>query len=126
MKLSDAQIGCLVWVFHASILTWGATATVGHIHQGTLKALIRRGLVQCNPTNHRYAVTTPEGEKLVLEHYHHKVVDMQVKMFGWSKPPLVVEDTLKRLPLKHLPIYLTHEHRGVRALAKEVMKQRCN
>lgn len=87
----------------------------------TLQALIKRKLVRYHPADLTRVIPTAAGCELVLTHYHHHVIDLSVNTFGWSVPPIVVEETLRRMPLVNLPMYLTHKDVRVRALARGVM-----
>lgn len=119
MKLSEAQIRDLIWIFYMSCI--GCTKA-SRMNQRTLQALIKRKLVRYHPADYQRVTLTAAGNKLVLTHYHHHVINMSVNVFGLSYPPIVVEETLRRMPSANLPVYLTHKNLRIRELARRAIE----
>lgn len=92
------------------------------VPKNTLRSLINRKLVQYHAVDCEQVVPTTLGRTLVLTLYHDRVVDLSVSTFGLSVPPIVVEETLARVSLEQLPIYLTHKESRVREIARRVME----
>lgn len=122
MKLNKRQLHEMIWIFSGS--TSNGSCNVGSIHLGTLKALERRGMIQFTSEDKDRVMLTPEGEKLLFSDYHHVVIDFKLNTFGWAHPDITIIETLARVPLESLPMYLTHKDPKMRKLASKIIEER--